>query len=87
MPPRETSWPEWAYPAWRDSSSLTSEKWLVKKKADDGAEGLWRIHDNLYDLSSWINKHPGGSDWISMTNVLLHNNVLILLSFKQNSIC
>lgn len=67
MPPRETSWPGWSYPTWRESSGMTSETWLVQKKADDGAEGLWRIHNNLYDLTDWVNRHPGGSDWISMT--------------------
>ena len=26
---------------------------------DDDCEGLWRIHDDLYDLSGWLNNHPG----------------------------
>ena len=48
---------------------------------DDGCEGLWRIHDGLYDLGGWENKHPGkqmifvrfnnyiegGADWILLT--------------------
>ena len=33
--------------------------WLKAKAVDDDCENLWRIHNNLYDLSQWINKHPG----------------------------
>ena len=33
---------------------------LLKAKAvDDDCENLWRIHNSLYDLSQWVNKHPG----------------------------
>lgn len=28
---------------------------------------MWRIHNTLYDLSDFINKHPGGPDWLKMT--------------------
>ncbi|KAJ8980971.1 hypothetical protein NQ317_013425 [Molorchus minor] len=41
--------------------------WLEGKRADDGAEGLWRIHDNLYDFSSFVDSHPGGKDWLKLT--------------------
>jgi len=41
--------------------------WLKAKAVDDECENLWRIHNNLYDLSQWINKHPGGQDWILLT--------------------
>ncbi|CAH0605493.1 unnamed protein product [Chrysodeixis includens] len=34
---------------------------------DDGAEGLWRIHDKLYDLTSFIKRHPGGEEWLELT--------------------
>ena len=57
---------------------------LLKAKAvDDDCENLWRIHNSLYDLSQWVNKHPGefvgerkfdncgsflgGADWILLT--------------------
>lgn len=43
--------------------------WLEDKKRDDGAEGLWRIHDSLYDLSDFIKEHPGGQDWLVLTKV------------------
>lgn len=43
--------------------------WLEDKKDDDGAEGLWRIHDDLYDLSDFIRQHPGGEDWLVLTKV------------------
>jgi cytochrome b involved in lipid metabolism len=34
---------------------------------DDRAEGLWRIHDDLYDLTDFVKKHPGGESWIRLT--------------------
>jgi cytochrome b involved in lipid metabolism len=30
---------------------------------------LWRIHDKLYDFKSFINSHPGGSEWLGLTDV------------------
>ena len=34
-------------------------QWLKAKRIDDDCEGLWRIHDDLYDLSGWEQHHPG----------------------------
>lgn len=42
---------------------------MKSRQTDDNAEGLWRIHDKLYELSSFIDQHPGGADWIRMTKV------------------
>lgn len=43
-------------------------RWLDSKRIDDNVEdGLWRINDTLYDLSEFIDKHPGGPVWIKMT--------------------
>ncbi|CAG9854815.1 unnamed protein product [Phyllotreta striolata] len=47
--------------------ALTPYVWLEERGETDGAEGLWRIHDKLYDFTSFINYHPGGSDWIVLT--------------------
>lgn len=44
--------------------------WLEEKQDTDGAEGLWRIDDGLYDFTEFIGKHPGGEDWLSLTKVL-----------------
>ncbi|CAG9773970.1 unnamed protein product [Ceutorhynchus assimilis] len=55
------------YPTFRDYPLHSGEKWLEGKNNDDGAEGLWRIHDNLYDLNGFIEIHPGGRDWIELT--------------------
>lgn len=42
--------------------------WLDAKRVDDNIEnGLWRIKNTLYDLNAFIEKHPGGADWIRMT--------------------
>lgn len=43
--------------------------WLEDKKSDDGAQGLWRIHDDLYDFTDFIRQHPGGEDWLVLTKV------------------
>lgn len=42
-------------------------RWLEGKRIDDNAEGLWRVHDKLYDLTSFVEKHPGGAEWLSLT--------------------
>ncbi|KAJ9587921.1 hypothetical protein L9F63_018647, partial [Diploptera punctata] len=55
------------YPSLRDSPVKTAEIWLHGKRLDDNAEGLWRVHNDLYDLTSWIDRHPGGPDWIKVT--------------------
>lgn len=44
-------------------------RWLQSRQKDDNAEGLWRVHDHLYDLTDFINLHPGGVDWIKLTEV------------------
>lgn len=46
--------------------------WLDEKRKTDGAEGLWRIHDSLYDLTDFIRKHPGGQFWLEVTKVSIH---------------
>ena len=36
-----------------------STQWLAAKRVEDECGGLWRIHDDLYDLSGWEKHHPG----------------------------
>ncbi|XP_049529706.1 cytochrome b5-related protein-like [Anopheles darlingi] len=55
------------YPTFRDEPAKTTHNWLEGRRYDDGAEGLWRIGDNLYDLASFIQSHPGGPDWLRIT--------------------
>lgn len=43
---------------------------MQSRKQDDNAEGLWRVHHTLYDLTEFINWHPGGADWIRLTKVI-----------------
>lgn len=50
--------------------ALTVDVWLKEKQETDGAEQLWRIHDGIYDFQDFIEKHPGGPDWLSITKVL-----------------
>ncbi|XP_055539793.1 cytochrome b5-related protein-like isoform X2 [Wyeomyia smithii] len=56
------------YPSYRDDLLLkTPHFWLEGRREDDGAEGLWRIHDTLYDLTDFAARHPGGPSWIQLT--------------------
>lgn len=57
------------YPTFRDHPLHTAHLWLMGKRKDDEAEGLWRIHDGLYDLSGFVDQHPGGKDWLRLTKV------------------
>ncbi|KAK5641844.1 hypothetical protein RI129_010391 [Pyrocoelia pectoralis] len=43
------------------------KQWLNSKSADDETEGLWRVHDKLYDVTSFIQSHPGGPSWLELT--------------------
>lgn len=61
------------YPTLRDSPLHSAQSWLEGKRADDGAEGLWRIHGCLYDFSDFIHVHPGGKDWLKLTRVKYNN--------------
>ncbi|XP_015512954.1 cytochrome b5-related protein [Neodiprion lecontei] len=63
----DTTFGGFKYPTGRDVGWKTGARWLEGKRKDDGAEGLWRIGDKLYDLSKWIRNHPGGSEWLTLT--------------------
>ncbi|CAG7684775.1 unnamed protein product, partial [Allacma fusca] len=50
----------------REKWYSTQESWLRCKIQDDDIDrSLWRVHDKLYDLNSFIARHPGGSEWIA----------------------
>lgn len=55
------------FPTYRNSALVTVHSWQQGKRQDDEAEGLWRIHDGIYDFTEFIDKHPGGSFWIRET--------------------
>ncbi|KAF2360548.1 Fatty acid desaturase domain [Trinorchestia longiramus] len=54
-------------PTDRDVTVKTGDVWINGKKIDDNIGNLWRIHDKLYDFSSFIDKHPGGQFWLETT--------------------
>lgn len=66
------------YPILRDHILHTSNIWLEGKRSVDRAEGLWRIHDGLYDLENFIDKHPGGRDWLQFTKVFHYCQFLMI---------
>lgn len=48
---------------------LCESSWLTaKRKDDDIGPGLWRIHDELYDLRPFFDIHPGGRTWLTLTS-------------------
>lgn len=55
------------YPTDRNPLLASSFRWLRAKAVDDDCGGLWRIHDDLYDLERFSKLHPGGEEWISLT--------------------
>ncbi|XP_059485309.1 cytochrome b5-related protein [Neocloeon triangulifer] len=68
MSPRTSSFPGlWKYPTNRDAWTKSALKWIEGRRLDDGAEGLWRIQDHLYDFTSFIEMHPGGPEWLLLT--------------------
>ncbi|GBP72168.1 Cytochrome b5-related protein [Eumeta japonica] len=61
------SFPQLKYPSLRDEGLRDPVQWLRGKALDDGAEGLWRVHDKIYDLKDFMDKHPGGAEWLELT--------------------
>jgi Cytochrome b5-like Heme/Steroid binding domain len=57
------------YPSHRDDYLKGYWKYLQGRRKDDEAEGLWRVHDKIYDLSEFVNRHPGGQQWLILTEV------------------
>ena len=55
------------YPKLRDHSLKTGAQWIRGKKLDDECGDLWRVHDKLYDLTHFIDSHPGGKMWLETT--------------------
>ncbi|XP_050723879.1 cytochrome b5-related protein-like isoform X1 [Eriocheir sinensis] len=45
----------------------TFQEWLSAKRIDDDVGPYWRVHDKLYDLTDFIDKHPGGKMWLQVT--------------------
>ncbi|XP_050432227.1 cytochrome b5-related protein-like isoform X1 [Adelges cooleyi] len=67
MAPRTSSWPTLNNLPSTDRNIKRVDGWINARRKEDGAEGLWRVHDGLYDLQEWIPKHPGGSQWLEIT--------------------
>lgn len=73
------SFPQLKYPSLRDEGLRDPVQWLTGKAMDDGAEGLWRIHNAIYDFESFVDNHPGGSEWLELTKVRFKDNVLFYM--------
>lgn len=67
MPAIESSIPGFGpFPA-REKKFKTQYSYIEGRREIDGAEDLWRIRDNLYDLEGFAKNHPGGEEWIRLT--------------------
>ncbi|XP_042223121.1 cytochrome b5-related protein-like [Homarus americanus] len=55
------------YPTGRDQLVKTTHGWMNGKRIDDDVGPYWRIHNKLYDMTDFIEKHPGGQDWLLAT--------------------
>jgi hypothetical protein len=71
----------WKYPTFRDSPIKSDSAWLDGRRLDDGAEGLWRIHDTLYDFTKFISNHPGGEEWLELTKVKKTKHTHVMFHF------
>lgn len=72
------SFPQLKYPSLRDGGLRDPIQWLEGKAMDDGAEGLWRIRNSLYDFSEFLDKHPGGAEWLELAKV---SDLLVICLF------
>ncbi|CAH0605491.1 unnamed protein product [Chrysodeixis includens] len=61
------SFPQLKYPSLRDGGFRDPVQWLEGKAMDDGAEGLWRVYDGIYDFTDFQDKHPGGVEWFELS--------------------
>ncbi|XP_047492197.1 cytochrome b5-related protein-like [Penaeus chinensis] len=55
------------YPSNRDAAEKSAASWMEGKRIDDDVGPYWRVHDKIYDLEKFIDKHPGGKDWLLAT--------------------
>lgn len=67
MPKIESSVPGLVDLPGRNKLFGTPYAFLEGRRAVDGAEGLWRVRNGLYDLEDFVKFHPGGSEWIQLT--------------------
>lgn len=49
------------YPHWNP------EQWISGKRVDDNVSPYWRVHNKLYDLTDFLDRHPGGIMWNILT--------------------
>ncbi|XP_076244702.1 cytochrome b5-related [Calliopsis andreniformis] len=63
----ESSIPGLEYLPGRDVAFKTPYGFIEGRRKIDGAEGLWRIRNGLYDLEKFAKFHPGGEEWIRLT--------------------
>ncbi|XP_028025956.1 cytochrome b5-related protein-like [Bombyx mandarina] len=61
------SFPQLKYPSLRDEGLRDPVQWLIGKSMDDGAEGLWRVHNGIYNFNDFLEKHPGGAEWLELS--------------------
>jgi len=68
----------------RESLSKTAAGFLEARRKIDGAEGLWRIGNKLYDLETFAKSHPGGYEWIQLTK---GTDITELFEVSKSKLC
>lgn len=78
------SFPQLNYPSLRDEGFRDPVQWLTGKALDDGAEGLWRVNNGIYDLNDFVKRHPGGPEWLELTKVIDCTNGFYPRKFRMD---
>lgn len=50
-----------------ESNQLGNHELTAANQVAGFSKDLWLIHGNLYDLSGFLDKHPGGREWLEFT--------------------
>eukprot|EP00927_Polykrikos_kofoidii_P014239 TRINITY_DN16231_c1_g1_i1.p1 TRINITY_DN16231_c1_g1~~TRINITY_DN16231_c1_g1_i1.p1 ORF type:complete len:526 (+),score=92.67 TRINITY_DN16231_c1_g1_i1:33-1610(+) len=56
--------------AWANMKEVPlQQRWHLesRRKAETNDSRFWRVHGKLYDLTEFIDRHPGGKKWIELT--------------------
>lgn len=65
--PKDSTVPGLVYLSTREDLDRTPMNFIKGRREVDGAEGLWRIRNSLYDLGAFVKLHPGGAEWLQIT--------------------
>ncbi|CAB0018217.1 unnamed protein product [Nesidiocoris tenuis] len=62
---KSDSFEKWMAPEFNTFPEETA--WLESRRKLEGAQGLWRVDNSIYDLTDFAKNHPGGEQWINLS--------------------